>query len=169
MKNKKEPKNQKEISSQIKEFQDKLRECEKLKQDYLKGWQRERADFLNYKKNELERWEKLKRELKKEILLKILEILDDLERAKNQFPANLKNSDWGEGFFQIEKSFLKFLKEEKVEEIKSENEKFNPDYHQVIEQIEKEGEESGKIVEVLEKGYLLEGQVLRPAKVKVVK
>jgi len=164
--------------SKIEDIRKKLTECEKLKEEYLAGWQRSRADFLNFKKEEFERIEKIREFAENELILKIIKILDDLERAKKEIPENLKDSDWLQGFFQIENQFKNFLKGEKIEEINPKGEKFNPNFHEAVEEIEKreekegeeeEKEESGKIVEVLEKGYKRGEMLLRAAKVKVAK
>ncbi len=164
--------------SKIEDIRKKLIECEKLKEEYLAGWQRSRADFLNFKKEEFERIEKIREFAENELILKIIKILDDLERAKKEIPENLKDSDWLQGFFQIENQFKNFLKGEKIEEINPKGEKFNPNFHEAVEEIEKreekegeeeEKEESGKIVEVLEKGYKRGEMLLRAAKVKVAK
>lgn len=147
----------------------KLKECEKLKNEYLKGWQRSRADLLNYKKEEIGRLEEVKDFQKIDLILKILRIFDNLEKAESHLPDDVKDSEWAEGFSRIKSQFREFLKEEGIEEVKAEGENFNPELHEAVEEVEVEERESGTIVEVLEKGYSLNGQLLRPAKVKVVK
>ena len=159
----------KQKATNHKELKKKFKECKKLRDEYLAGWQRTRADFLNYKKEETERVEKIREFTKNELILKILKILDDFERAKRGIPEELGDSDWLKGFFQIENQFKNFLKEEKVEEIKAIEEKFDPNFHEAVGETEKENIEPGNVVEVLEKGYLLNGRLLRVAKVKVAK
>jgi molecular chaperone GrpE len=165
----KEKKAKEKEKSDIESLKKELKECKKLCNEYLAGWQRARADFLNYKKQELERIKELGNLTRTELILKILPILDNLERAKSQIPEDLKNSDWVEGILQIENQFRNFLQEEGVEEIKAEGEKFDPNFHEAVEEIETKDKKSGEILEVLEKGYLFRGQLLRPAKVKVAK
>jgi len=75
----------------------------------------------------------------------------------------VKNSDWGKGLLQLEKQLEKFLEEIGLEKIKTINEKFNPLFHEVIE---KKGE-GDKIIEEIETGFLLNGEVIRPAKVVI--
>lgn len=161
----KEPEKEKELE----EMKKKLEECLKVKEEYLQGWQRERADFLNYKKEERERIEGLIKYANEELLLRILPILDAIYLAEKEAPDHLKKENWFRGFIQIRKQFEKFLNDEKVTEIDTKNQKFDPSFHEAVEFVEKEGAESGTIVEVLSRGYLLDGKVLRPAKVKVVK
>ncbi|MDI6883022.1 MAG: nucleotide exchange factor GrpE [Patescibacteria group bacterium] len=164
-----EEKEDKKEDLKIEELKKKLEECEKLKNEYLTGWQRSRADFLNYKKEEIERMEKLGELVRTEMILKILKILDNFERAEKEISEDSRNSNWMKGILQIKNQFLDFLKEEGVEEIKTEGEKFDPNFQEAIEKAEAKDKKPGQIVEVLEKGYLLNGQLLRPAKVKIAK
>ena len=70
--------------------ENKLDELEKKCEEYLNNWKRERADFLNYKKEEMERVGFLGKYLKEDIILKILPILDNIELAEKQLPKKLK-------------------------------------------------------------------------------
>ncbi len=145
-----------------------LEECCKLRDEYLAGWQRCKADFLNYKKEEAQRIGELIDFAKSQWVLDILPIIDNWERAFEHMPSDLKESEWAKGAKQIESQLKDFLKAQGVEEIKTEGEKFNPELHEAIEEKESE-EESGTIVGVLEKGYTMNNKLLRPAKVKVSK
>ena len=147
----------------IEEIQQKLEEAEKKSAEYLAGWQRARADFLNYKKEEMERIENFMKYSVEEIVLKLLPILDSFNLALNQ----TENKD--EGFLQIKKQLEDFLKGFGVEEVKTIGEKFDPNFHEAIDTIESEGKESGTIVEESQKGYIMNGKLIRPAKVKVAK
>jgi molecular chaperone GrpE len=158
---------EKELNSE--DLKKKLEECEKLKNEYLAGWQRERADFLNYKREELERMEEILKYANEELILKILPILDNFEIVTKRLPEDLKNNENVKGILQIKDQILNFLKEQGVEEIKSIGEKFDPNFHEVVEEIEIKGKEPGTVVEETQKGYKINGRLLRPAKVKVAK
>ena len=145
-----------------------LQECEKLRDEYLSGWQRSKADFLNYKKEEVERVEAITGYVRSKMILNALSIFDAMEKAKEHISVDLEKSEWFEGFLQIEKQFNDFLKQEGVEEIKAIGEQFNPELHEAIEQVDADGE-SGMVVEVLQKGYTINEKLLRPAKVRVSK
>lgn len=136
-----------------------MEDCQKLKDEYLAGWQRARADFLNYKKEEMERVGDVLKYACEGLILKMLPLLDNFEIALKSVPE--------EGFSQVKKQFQDFLKEQGVEEIKSVGEKFDPNLHEVVE--EAEGKESGIVLEEIQKGYTINGRLLRPAKVKVAK
>lgn len=158
----------------VDDLEKKLEECEKLKNEYLAGWQRARADLLNYKKEELERIGELIKYAEVGIILKILPILDNFEIALQNFAkqnsgGQAQNSQIGEGFLQIKNQIQEFLKEQGVEEVKSVGERFDPNFHEAVEEVETNDKESGIIIEEIQKGYKINGRLLRPAKVKVIK
>jgi len=154
-----------------------LEECQKLKDEYLSGWQRERADFLNYKREELERIGEILKYTNVGLILNILPILDNFEIAEKKLPEDLKADVNIKGILQIKNQILDFLKNQGIEEIKTVGEKFDPNFHEAVEEIEPssakatEGKDikSGIIVEEIQKGYKIHGKVLRPAKVRVAK
>jgi len=166
-------------------FKKQLEECEKKAAEYLSGWQRERADFLNYKKEEMERIGQLINYAREELILEILPLMDNFEViARQNFLSEKLSGQEKErvekiiqGFMQIKIQFQDFLKSLGVEEIKSVGEKFDPKFHESVGEIlpseasAKEGAkpESGTIVEEIQKGYKSNGHLLRPARVKVSK
>jgi len=153
----------------LESLKEKLRECEKQKAEYLAGWQRSRADFLNYKKGEMERISEILKYANEGLILKILPILDNFEIAFKKLPENLKTNENIKGIFQIKTQLQDLLKSQGLEEIKSLGEKFNPELQEVIEEVETKDKESGIVVEEVQKGYKLHGKVIRPAKVKISK
>lgn len=156
-----------DFEKKIKNLKEKLRMCREEKDEYLTGWQRERADFINYKKEEEERKKREEIFLKKRLYLEILLILDNLERAEKNLPENLKEDLWTEGIIKIKKQIEEFIKKEGIKEIEIKlGDDFNPEFCEAIEIIE--GEDN-KIMEIIQKGYLYNEKVLRVAKVKVGK
>jgi len=163
----------------IEELKKQLEECQKLKEEYLAGWQRARADLLNYKKEEMERIGELVDYATEELILKILPILDNFEIVEQKIPEDLKNDNNIKGLLQIKNQILDFLKSQGVEEIKSVGQKFDPNFHEVVEDVpvealakegvEEKDKESGIIFEEIQKGYKINGRLLRPARVKVTK
>ena len=147
----------------------KLEKCQKEKDEYLAGWQRARADFLNYKKEEIERLKKVMEYGSEELILKIFPILDSLEKAETQIPLDFKDNEWVEGISQVRIQLQDFLKKEGVEEIKTIGERFDPNFHEALEKVEVKNKEAGKIVKEIQKGYTLNNKVIRPAKVKITK
>jgi len=181
--------NKEKIEEEIefKELKKKLEEYQKQKEEYLAGWQRERADFLNYKKEEMERIKGFLAYAGEEFVLKILPILDNFGVVEKKLSEDLKKDESVKGILQIKKQILEFLKSQGVEEIKSVGEKFDPNLHEAVEDVpsdlsteaqraeaeasakEDEKLEPGTIIEEVQKGYKINGGLLRPAKVKVMK
>ena len=156
----------------IEDLKKQLEELKKQKEEYLAGWQRERADFLNYKKEEMKRIKSFLAYIGEEFILKIMPIMDNFEIAEKKLPEDLKNDENIKGVLQIKNQILDFLKSQGVEEIKSMGEKFDPNLHEVIEEVEpasSAGKEPGIIVEEIQKGYKINGRLLRPAKVRITK
>lgn len=147
----------------------KLEDCQKKKDEYLAGWQRARADFLNYKKEEMERIKEILKYGNENLILKILPILDNFEKAEKEIPDDKKNDKLLEGILQIKTQFQDFLKNQGIKEIKTIGEKFDPNFQEVVQEIEKADCESGTVIEETQKGYTIHGKVLRPAKVKISK
>lgn len=144
-------------------------------QEYLNGWKRERADFLNYKKEETEKIGQLIKYANEELILKILPILDNIYLAEKELPEEIKNNKWTEGFLQIKIQLLDFLQKEGIEAIEVLGKKFDPNFMDVMEEIaekpeiESNEQETGIVVEEIQKGYTLRGKIIRPAKVKITK
>lgn len=151
----------------IKDLEKQLKESEKSRDDYLAGWQRAKADLVNYKKDEAKRMTEMADFIWAGLALKILQIVDNLELAKKYLPKKLENDDWAKGILQIETQIKEFLKSEGVEEIATE--KFDPVLHEAVEEIVSKDVEQGNIIEVIQKGYKLNGRILRSARVKVSK
>ncbi len=149
--------------------EDKIKELEAQRDEYLAGWQRAKADFLNYKKEEAMRISELMNYFRAGQVSKILRVIDNWDRAMKHTPEEIKDSIWLRGIEMIENQLKDFLKAEGVKEIKTDGEKFNPEFHEAIEEEDNDSGETGEILEVLEKGYTLNNKLIRPAKVKINK
>ncbi len=149
--------------------QTKITECEKQKEEYLNGWKRERADFLNYKKEEMERISALMKYANEEIVLKLLPILDNFLLAEKSIPDQTAQDSNVKGLLLINLQLKDFLKGQGIEEIKAVGEKFDPNFHEVVQEVQQDGSEPGIVTEEVQKGYLMQGKVLRVAKVKISK
>lgn len=158
-----------EEKAKLKELEEKIKKCEALKSEYLAGWQRARADFLNYRKREQERMEEFVERAKEEWFLKILPILDNFNLIEKNLPEDLKKNEHVKGILQVKLQIENLLKQEGIEEIKTFGEKFDPNLHEVVEEVEVKDKESGTIVEEVQKGYKINNRLLRAAKVKVAK
>ncbi len=147
---------------------DELKALQLKCEEYLNGWKRERADFLNYKKEEMERIGQLVKYANEEIILKLLPVLDNFYLAEKHMP---ENKEFAGGFAQIKNQLCDFLKKEGIEAIEVLGKPFNPATMEAVGEAEAEAEggDEGTIVDELQRGYTLHGKLIRPAKVKVAK
>lgn len=97
----------------------------------------------------------------------VLPIIDNLERALSQKVEDEAIKNYVKGFEMIYQQLINALNNEGVKEIDALNQPFDPNFHQALMQEAIEGVESGMVVEVLQKGYMLKDRVLRAALVKV--
>jgi molecular chaperone GrpE len=149
-----------------------IQDYESLKQkvaEYSDGWQRERADFANYKKRIEREQATAQQNITANIVKKYLVVLDDLERALKARPSQGDGSAWAEGVDLIYRKLQSILEAEGVTRIKVEGEYFNPSIHEAIMQEENPNFESGQIIEVIQQGYMLGDRVIRPAQVRVAR
>ena len=162
------PKKSKKPISQKKDPKQEIEEYKKEAEENLSGWQRAKADFVNYKKDQEKYLDEFRKYASEDMIVKLLPTIDNFELATKHLPEDLKNSDWAKGIICIKSQFDNFLKEVGVEEIKSVGEKFNPNLFESVGEEESDQEE-GIIISEIQKGYRIYNKVIRPAKVIVVK
>lgn len=153
----------------IRKLKKELKECQKLRDEYLDGWKRARAEFLNYKKEEATRISELMKYANEGLILKMLPILDNIYISEKNLPENFKDNQWVKGILRIKDQILDFLKSQGVEEIKCLGKKFDPNFHEAVQVLEKKDAKPGTVIEEIKKGYTFQGRVLRPARVKIIK
>lgn len=142
-------------------------EAEKVRaESYMASWQRAQADFLNLKRRTEQEKEETVKFANAMLILNLLTVVDDLERALNSISAHLAGLTWVDGVKLIYRKFLAILEAQGLEEIKAVGEPFDPRYHEAVTQAE--GEE-GIVLEEVQKGYKLHDRVIRPAMVVVGK
>lgn len=143
-----------------------LAEKERMVEEYKNYALRMQADFENYKKRVQNEKEEMQRRIKGDLLLQILPIIDDFERALS---TEEKNEKFAEGVKMIFCQLQMVLESFGLTKMETLNADFNPEYHEAVMTIEDENLPKNTVVEELRSGYLLNGKVLRPAMVKVVK
>lgn len=148
------------VDKKIKKIKQKLKACQKDKEEYLAGWQRAKADLINYKKEQEEKISDYHKFANQGLILEILMVSDSFEEA-------MKHSK-GEGIQQLYNQLKNILKNQGLEEIKTVGEKFNPEFHESVEEV-KSGKPGGTIIEEIQKGYKLNNKVIRPSRVKISK
>jgi molecular chaperone GrpE len=145
---------------------ERLEQAEARAAEYLDSLQRERASFQNYRKRvERERAEQAELQASR-LLLKLLPILDDFDRAIAAIPEEERNQ-WFEGVALIQRKLERFMADEGVTEIAALGQAFDPALHEAVAVVHDADAESGTILDVMQRGYLHSGRVLRPALVHV--
>lgn len=130
--------------------------------------QRVAADFANYRRrNEAERAE-FARFAKAELITKLLEVLDDYDRALETVPEDLRTQSWVEGMWLVERKLRDILASEGLETMESIGKPFDPYIHEAIAHVDSDAPE-GTVVDEVRKAYKLHDRVIRPALVTVAK
>jgi len=133
-------------------------------ESYLANWQRTQADFINYKRRSEQEKEEIGKFANAMLLLNLLPILDDLERAFTSIPPHLVKLSWVDGIKLIERKLWASLEAQGLSQIKALGEPFDPKLHEAA--MHANGKE-GIVIEELQKGYKLHDRVIRPAMVVV--
>lgn len=126
------------------------------------------AEFENYRKRTSKERLDLIKTASSEVIFSMLPVLDDFERAISACPGDESMKSLKDGLILIYEKYKTVLAKFGLEEIKAQGEVFNTDIHEAVAHVPVESEEQkGKIIDVTEKGYYLNGVVLRFAKVVV--
>ena len=156
--------NTKESAKKDKEIIEIKKKVEELNDKYL----RLSAEYDNYRKRTLKEKIELAQSGGKDILVGLLPIVDDFERANMSMENNHDAEAVKEGIGLIYSKFIDFLKARGVKEIECLNKEFNTDEHEALTKIPASNKKlKGKVVDVIEKGYYLNDKVLRYSKVVV--
>ncbi len=150
--------------------EEKIAKLELEVQEWKNSYTRKLAEFQNFTKRKETEVSEMKKYASEGIIIKLLENIDNLERAENA-SAETKNFDaLVEGVNMILRNLKYMLSEEGVEEIEAgEGVQFNPYEHQAMMTESKEELKDNDIVQVFQKGYKLKGKIIRPAMVTVNK
>lgn len=148
------------------------KEIIKNKQEYDALWDRFvrlQAEFENYKKRSYKERIEFMKFANEGLIMELLSIVDNFERGIKSAELKKDFDLLHQGVNMISKQLHTLLESKGLKKIKAEGEKFDPHQHEAIEVIEAEDAKDDRVVEELQAGYLLNGRIVRPAKVKVVK
>jgi len=140
-------------------------ELEETKDKFLRGL----ADFDNYRKRVTREREQLVRCANEDLIKRMLEVVDNLERALAAASETKDLEGFKKGVELIYEHLKEVLTKEGLCPIACLGEAFDPNFHEAVMALEKEGEEPEKVIEEIQKGYTLDGRVIRPSKVVVSK
>ena len=158
-----------DLKKTLKKFRANLKACQAEKQEYLTGWQKERADFANHKKQEEERKAAFSEAMREHILTRFLSVIDSFNIAfANKENWQKVNPSWRKGVEHIYAQMNAIFEEYGVRAIGEVGETFDPNLHESTDTIVTDKKENDhKVAEVIQKGYKLGERVLRPVRVKV--
>ncbi len=158
-----------QYAKKIKSLKDKLEKCQSEKQEYLDGWQRAQADFINYKKNNESIFVQAKEVSTTEVVESLLPILDSFDMALNgNFDDSFKK--WLTGFEYVHQQFKRVLEQYGIEELNPLGAPFSPESHEALEEVVTDDESlDHTVAQVILKGYKTSKRIIRAAQVKVYK
>lgn len=154
-----------ELQKKIEELQKKIEEFDGEKQDFLNGWKRAKADYINYQKDEAKRLEEIIKFGNENLVKEILVLFDSFRALERQ----TADEQLLKGVLVIRSQLENILKKRGLENISvSLGEKFNPAFHESLAEVESDYP-TDTIVEEVEGGWMLYDKVIKAAKVKVSK
>lgn len=162
-------------SDTVEALKKQIEKLEKEKDDYLKGWQQERADALNYKQREGERVGGAIKFANQSLLRELISVLDNFDFTFSNLESIEENEEskpknWEimlKGIYLIKSNLERVVKEYGLLKIDSLGKTFDPNLHEAINYTNDKELPQDIITEELQSGYSLEGRVIRPAKVVV--
>src|SRR2546425_10310751 len=146
--------------------EEQLSKAKEEAQKFRDNWHRAEADFQNYKRRTEQEREELRRFGNVSIIINLLPVLDDFERAFASLDSHLAGLSWFDGMLLIYRKLRQLLENAGVRPIETEGQAFDPRFHEAVAHVE--GEE-GKVISEVQRGYKLHDRVLRPAMVVVGK
>lgn len=153
----------------VKNLRQRIKELEEKNQEYLTGWQKERADGVNLRKRLEEEKKDFAKFAKEDISTELISVLDSFDSAfKNKEAWERVDENWRRGVEYIHTQLINVLANHGVSVINPLGEKFDPNRDDAVESVAVENpDDDHKIIEVLSVGYKLQNKIIRAPKVKV--
>jgi len=153
----------------VKDLREKLKKALAEKQEYLDGWQRTKADFVNARKREEETRKEVVKYATENLIAELAPVLDSFTMAFNNKEAWEKvDKNWRMGVEYIYSQFKNILEQHGFQEFDPAGEVFDPMKHSALETVSvSDKTQDHKVIEVVQKGYILNGKIIRPASVKI--
>jgi molecular chaperone GrpE len=153
----------------LEELRQRVATLEKEAADARAGWQRSAADFANYRRRTEQEREATLGLANEMLLLKLLAVVDDFDRALAQMPKELEQLGWIEGIWLVERKLRALLESEGVTPIEAAGKPFDPREHEAVVHEETTSAPDETVIGELQRGYRIRDRVLRPALVSVAK
>ncbi|MBI3956937.1 MAG: nucleotide exchange factor GrpE [Candidatus Kerfeldbacteria bacterium] len=156
------------FKNEVERLQAELDKANARAEENLNGWKRAKADYINLKRDAEREKTEMAGYAVGALMLQLLPIADDFDRAISQLSDGQKKDDWVKGILHIKKQLQTFFSDMGLQRVATDV-PFNPEFHEAVAHEERPGVTAGTILEVVTPGYLMHGKLLRPAKVKVAK
>jgi molecular chaperone GrpE len=156
-----------EVVDELAILRQELEEARAKEAEYLDGWQRARAELANARKRFDREQAQAYANAKADVMVRLLPMVDDFERAFEILPDDLLDLDWVEGVRLIQRKFQVLLEQEGVVPIEAVDQVFDPVLHQALTHEPCEDVPEGHVIAEVQKGYRMGNRVLRPNTVRV--
>ncbi len=158
-----------QLLAQVEALRGELAAAQQEAGDNRAGWQRAAADFANFKRRTEQEREATLGLANEILLLKVLALADDFDRAMAAVPPELAGNSWLEGIGAIDRKLRQLLESEGVTPIAAVGQPFDPHQHEAVVQEETSSVPDDTVLTELQRGYRLRDRVLRPALVSVAR
>lgn len=158
-----------DLKKTLKKLRADLKQAKKEKEEYLTGWQKERAEFMNYKKQEEDRKTMMSESFRERILTRFLTVSDSFNMAfANKTAWEKVDANWRTGVEYIYSQMQNVFEEYGVKSFGEIGDTFDPNLHEPVEMMDTDKKEDDhKVAQVIQKGYKLGERVIRPARVNL--
>jgi len=157
------------LNTKLRKLRDQLKTSQTERNEYLAGWQRAKADYINLKNTEEKNRSEIIKFSKEGLLVDLIPLADSFDMAfANKEAWEQAPENWRKGIEYIYNQLMNIFKDNDLLELTPDkNTPFDPKYHESIGVIDSPEEDDGKILEVVKKGYIMQEKVIRPAQVKI--
>ncbi len=157
------------LNDKLKKLRNQLKDEKQKSQEYLTGWQTERASFANYKTQEEKSRNERKKSMKLDFISDLFPVLDSFDMAfSNRKAWEAVEPAWRTGVEYIHTQFMNVLEQNNVQLINQLNVPFNPTLHEPADTIPTDNKsQDNTVASIIQTGYMSDNMVIRPAKVKI--
>ncbi|MGH2468331.1 MAG: nucleotide exchange factor GrpE [Candidatus Limnocylindrales bacterium] len=163
------PASRAELLLRTEELEGELQAARQEAGDSKVAWQRTAADFANFRRRTEQEREATLGLASELLLLKVVTLADDFDRALASAPVELADSGWLEGIEAIDRKLRQLLESEGVTPLEAQGQPFDPREHEAVSQVETAEVPDDTVISELQRGYRIRDRILRPALVSVAK
>lgn len=136
-------------------------------QEYLEGWQRARAEFANFRTRLLAQQQHLSRQAQRQAIEPLLAVADNFRAVTAHVPEELADNSWVQGVLHVSRQLEQLLTDLGVQPVTATGQPFDPTQHEAVEEVTDSSVPSGTVLSVVQAGYRLGDELIRPARVTV--